>query len=230
VSEKVVQENVLSLYQFFIKSFVPTTYSWVGLVICLAIGMYVVWEIKVFVKKRKLSQSKQFIFLWFFWGYIAVFVHGSPPIHYFVPLLPIPILLLSMVFDTFFQKRIAYIVLSLFLLALLSINIHYFFSQSWYFLEQNKVTLQPYYNPYVLQVKVARYIIRDAHNKLYTLRRVGIDDQFEDDYAQNYIYLLWLYGNEPVKRAKLRYTIFEGVEQNQQGEKIGNITIRRDTL
>ncbi|OGM26426.1 hypothetical protein A2692_05065 [Candidatus Woesebacteria bacterium RIFCSPHIGHO2_01_FULL_39_95] len=53
------------------------------------------------------------------------------------------------------------------------------------------------------------------------MSRVGPNDQFEGDFAQNYIYLLWLRGNEPVNGQKLTYTIYEGTKP-ASGEIIYN--------
>ncbi|KXK11093.1 MAG: hypothetical protein UZ22_OP11002000475 [Microgenomates bacterium OLB23] len=63
--------------------------------------------------------------------------------------------------------------------------------------------------PFKTQETVARNIVRDAQGRPFELHRVGPGDHFEGDFAQNYHYLLWYFGNEPVTAAPLKYTIYE---------------------
>jgi hypothetical protein len=97
------------------------------------------------------------------------------------------------------------------------------------------MTHSPYYIPYVLQQKITKKIIQDADGKEYRLKRVGLYDKFEENYAQNYIYLLWWYGNEPQKDAKITYTIYESsipnkVKNNNMIKKysISNIILTKE--
>lgn len=60
-----------------------------------------------------------------------------------------------------------------------------------------------------LQIATAKAIAKDAKGDEFTLSRVGEGDQFEGDFAQNYQYLLWREGNEPVSKASINYTITE---------------------
>ena len=60
-----------------------------------------------------------------------------------------------------------------------------------------------------IQKKITLAIINDAKGQKFVLGRVGPYDYFKDNYAQNYIYLLWFFGNEPIKNAGLKYTIYE---------------------
>ena len=57
-----------------------------------------------------------------------------------------------------------------------------------------------------------RSIIADANWTDYSLSRIGPFDYYEGDYAQNYKYLLWWFGNEPVENAGVHYIIYEGNE------------------
>jgi hypothetical protein len=61
--------------------------------------------------------------------------------------------------------------------------------------------------PFVEQEKAALKIIKVAHGQRFSLERIGPNDQFEGNFAQNYQYLLWYYGNEPVKDAPIVFVI-----------------------
>ncbi|MFH1656287.1 MAG: hypothetical protein ABH956_00760, partial [Candidatus Nealsonbacteria bacterium] len=63
----------------------------------------------------------------------------------------------------------------------------------------------------------------DSKGGKYSLIRVGPNDQFEEYYSQNYKYLLWLYGNEPIENSSLSYTVYENVDRlSNQDKKIVN--------
>ena len=84
--------------------------------------------------------------------------------------------------------------------------------------------------PYQMQEKVVDTIIQDAKGRKLSLNRVGELDKFNNDFAQNYIYLLWLKGNQPVREADISYTIYEDTQKipdNIEGEIfwINNIAI-----
>ena len=86
--------------------------------------------------------------------------------------------------------RKKYIIVALLLIILVTfINSKYYFSNNWFFKGSD----------FEQQIKIAKLIIQDNNNEAYELRRFGVYDEFEGDFAQNYQYLLWLYGNEPVK-------------------------------
>ena len=73
--------------------------------------------------------------------------------------------------------------------------------------------------PFSQQEKIARAIVQSADGKPFALKRTGPDDQFEGDFAQNYRYLLWYYGNEPVEKAETTFHIFEDTQRNVRFEK-----------
>src|SRR3990167_8629485 len=64
-----------------------------------------------------------------------------------------------------------------------------------YFVKQKPLDIVSYQT----QLDIAKVISNNAQGKSFTLERVGVNDQFEGDYAQNYQYLLWWLGNEPKK-------------------------------
>jgi hypothetical protein len=153
------------------------------------------------------------ILLWLGWGLLALFIHGNPPIHYFLPLFPLPIIIFSLFLSDLWIKKLGKVVVCGLLFIISFINLNFFFSEKWFFLPQDKMQLEPLYVPYSLQKEVAKTIVKDAQGKPYNLSRVGPYDYFEGNYAQNYQYLAWWFGNEPVEeKTKLRYTIYEAGE------------------
>ncbi len=209
VSKLIIKENIFSTYKFISESFVIKDYHDVGLLIVIFFSAYFVLQIIRIIRSSKNSYFPVFfIFLWFLWGIIAVFIHGSPPIHYFVPILSAPIIIVSYALchlpKFLFIKYIFIIAFSSLLLA----NFSYYFSDNWFY-KNDQILHEPLYIPYTMQQKAVKEIVMDSKSEKFTLQRVGKYDQFEGDYAQNYKYLLWLYGNEPVNKANLSYTIYE---------------------
>ena len=130
---------------------------------------------------------------------VGVFVHGAPPIHYFLPLFPIPPLLFGILVERFWNKRTFKVVMAIAFFLIFIVNYKFFF----------KATLTPDFVPYKLQREIAEFIAIDANGESFKLRRVGPYDHFSENYSQNYRYLLWLFGNEPVGSGKITYTIYE---------------------
>ncbi len=120
-----------------------------------------------------------------------------------------------------------------FLTGVTVVNLNFYFSDRWFF-RTSKGSLTEAGVPYETQLMISDFIIKDTNNNPYQLNRVGLDDNFEGDYAQNYQYLLWLKGNEPAKNSNLIYTIDEG-EDNEPGEgeiiySIENVFVTREAI
>lgn len=202
LSQTVIKENALSFISFFSQSIFPHPAERIGLGIIIILLIYAVFKI---VKQN--TYSFLFIILWGLWGLAAIFIHGSPPSHYFVPILTFPIILVSFFLYDIWVKGIPGRMLIIISLAgLTSLNLMFYFSKDWIF--QYKNSIYSYKN----LTKISESIIKDAHGQKFSLKRIGFNDQFSYNYAQNYIYLLWLYGNQPVKNANITYTIIETPE------------------
>ncbi|MBU2036449.1 hypothetical protein KKC36_03325, partial [Patescibacteria group bacterium] len=154
----------------------------------------------------------------------GIIIHGDVPVHYYLPVFSIPIIIFSAFFVKVFQRNNSFIksILSGVIVLMLYINISYFinyyrsFDESTFSIEPNFVSLE-------LQKQVSNYIVNDSEGKNYSLVRVGPNDQFEEYYSQNYKYLLWLYGTEPIENSSLSYTVYENVDRlSNQGKKIVN--------
>ena len=208
--------SLKSLSNFLLNSFSPpvAVYRIIFVVFLLAITFFVLGNRK---SSKKSELVSLFIFLLF--GVLAIFIHSSPPFHYYLPLYPIPILIISIYLGQILKiQRLKYFVYVFLFFALL-FNLKFYFSMEWFYRPVNFI--QGEYVPYDLQLRGTDAIIRDSKNMKYSLTRVGPNDQFEGDFAQNYVYLLWLRGNEPVNGQKLTYTIYEGTKP-ASGEVIYN--------
>ena len=125
-------------------------------------------------------------------GVIALFLHGEPPYHYFYVLFPI----LAIVLALLFSKRKYLLWIFIFIFSLYSFKSY---------ISNKYLELIPYKN----QIEISKGIVKDAKGRKFSLKRVGPYDYFEKNYAQNYIYLMWLFGNMPVENSKIVYTIYE---------------------
>jgi 4-amino-4-deoxy-L-arabinose transferase-like glycosyltransferase len=202
LSQIVLKENVFSFSQFFSSVFANLP-PFTGVIIFLLLTGFSVYFF-CSVKKNRTSSTFFYLLLWGGWGIVAIFIHGAPPPHYFVPILMFPLVicsyLLGKIWDTAKNGKILVCcVLGL----LLWVNLSFFFSSSWI----NQYQKNPF--SYEKRLKAAAFIIKNAQGRKYALKRVGYNDQFPHNYAQNYIYLLWYLGNEPVHSAQITYIIYE---------------------
>lgn len=154
----------------------------------------------------------------FFSGLIGIFIHGKPPYHYFLPLIPFVFMYVAVAFDYIYQSYKKLGVLKLLTVMLFFINIMYLFKIDWYNLTGAAISSRGLV-PFSAQESLAREIVRDTQKKRFTLERVGPNDHFEGDFAQNYKYLMWYFGNEPVEQATTHYVIIENTAGNIHVEK-----------
>jgi len=216
LSGSVLQENTLSFSNFFSTSFFHSTNPVAGYIVLAALLTGFFFVIKKTAKTNRFPLF--FIFLWGLWGLAAIFVHGNPPSHYFVPILSFPIILGSLILGAFWRKPMGKVFVLALLCLFTSINFTFFFSDSWFY--EYRVNFGSYAN----QQKIAQKIVADAKGKSFMLNRVGYNDEFDKNYAQNYIYLLWLYGNEPKNYAYRLYAIYEFPSRPPQKLAPGEIT------
>lgn len=134
------------------------------------------------------------IILLFIFSYLGLLVHGNVPVHYYVTVAPIITIIIAYILSKFKVN------LFLLLILLIIFNLPFYLSDKWFYKKGN----------YNRQVEISKEILKDANGRQFNLKRVGDFDYYDDDYAQNYIYLMWMYGNEPVKTDQmLKYTIYE---------------------
>jgi len=163
-------------------------------------------------KKNKTILALAGIFLS---GYIGILIHGDPPTHYYLPLFPAAIVLVSSGLSFLFKYKKIFIVFAL----LMTLNFSYFFSEKWFYRYKNSGELLV---PYAQQLGIVEFILNDTGGKPFSLARKGYSDEFEGEYAQNYFYLFWLKGHEPVANGEQVFTIFERDHYPLEGELIYN--------
>lgn len=204
VIQSVPPSNLLHVTDFFASFINYHMYSFIAMVIAfITIG----YSLTRLVISRN-TYSYVFILLWGFWGLIGVLVIGSPPEHYYSPILAFPLIMFSLLLTDLWNiskkgKSITIITL----LGLFVLAAKWLFSTDWFY------NYQINQHTYADTQKIAKKIIADSHNEPYMLKRVGYNDRYEKMYAQHYMYLLWLYGNEPVLHAKRQYIIYDDSAQ-----------------
>lgn len=185
------------IYSYFSNTIFPPQ----SIILCFI--TFIITLISIYkVRKNKIAKI---LILFLVFGILALILHKDPPSHYFYVLYPIPIIFIALFISKMKSQFLAFAILIL----ISSINMVYLFSDKWFFINENMVT-QNQVVPYKLQTQAVKKIIFDAKGRPFNLKRVGFSDQFSQNYAQNYIYLLWLYGNEPKDfKTNLTYTIVE---------------------
>lgn len=220
----ILKSNLVSFYKFFGLNYMANEGFFSSVIFFLVLG-FVVWETIRNLLARKKDTNFLTLVLLLVSGYLGIFVHGAPPSHYYLPLWPIPVLFLSILLVKMWERVNLEIVL-IFLIVVGFINFKYFFSSNYFYRPQGKIVDSLV--PYDLQLRAARAIITDANWSNFSFSRVGPFDYFEGNYAQNYQYLLWWLGNEPVKEARVKYTLYEG--KDRFPKSAGNIVFEEDGL
>ncbi|MDE2589155.1 MAG: glycosyltransferase family 39 protein, partial [Patescibacteria group bacterium] len=122
----VLKEDTLSFGNFFSTSFFHTGNSMLG---------YILFAVLLFIFLVVINKTKKpnrfpllFILLWGIWGLVAIFVHGNPPSHYFVPILSFPVIVGSILLSKLWQSYWGKVVVAVLLFTISVINILFFFS------------------------------------------------------------------------------------------------------
>lgn len=199
LSAAAAQENFHEIFRFINLNFWPVQ----NLLMPSFLGI-----LAVFIFFRRKESRLPLVLLVF--GLVALFIHGAPPIHYFLPILPLPVILVSLFLSWLWLKKLGKLITVIFLLVLIFFNLTFLFSKDWFYKSQDRMSLEPFFVPYKIQQEIAREIADDAQGQPFTLLRVGPYDIYNRNYIQNYQYLLWRLGNEPsVGKTDLVYTIYE---------------------
>ena len=128
--------------------------------------------------------------------FLGLFIHGDAPSHYYLIIYPIPILIISYFISKSNTKILIFILIIYGLYSVWSMV-----RGGWY------KTDKPYL--YYKIKKISDQILLDSNGKEFKLNRVGEFDYFENNFANNYIYLLRSNGAKINTNSKLQYTIYE---------------------
>jgi len=133
---------------------------------------------------------------------LSLFVHTSPPLHYFLPIfLNFGILFAYFIYQN--QSKLAKNILIPLVFVLLFISEILFLNQE-HKNDTDYVSLK-------LQINTISEIIIDSKDIPFALKRIGPFDYFPDEYKQNYEYLLLQKGAKIDPNAKLRYVIIDSL-------------------
>jgi hypothetical protein len=163
-----------------------------------AISSLGLFAAKIIKERHKAGFSRKFIFLWIFIAVFGFIVRGIVSEAY-VPLLFFPWVIVAALFIEEIIKRtkLGWI----FLIAFASINASFV-------IRNNYFMPQVYGLPYSERKEAAEFIINDAEGSPYDLVYVGPSNEFIAG-DNNYRYLLWWKGNEPLAGADLMYAVFD---------------------
>lgn len=181
--------GLTSILKFLASLFVFGTHD-----LIIIFGTLIFLIIIVTARREKILAITLFI------GFLGLILHGEPPSHYFYILYPIPIIIVSIFFSQIKSSKVVYVFLgSIFLLSCLNFK-------NWFNSFENLKNINIEYSE---QLAASKSIIEDAKKRNFIIRRVGESDEFEENYSQNYKYLLWWMGGHVVNRSNLEYIFVE---------------------
>ena len=231
LTPEVLRENVQAFLKFFGENFTMHEVRLDLLLIGVIVGFLIFNYKKAFTFKGR----KDFGWFFLFWTLLlfslALFVHGSPPRHYFISILPLPIIISSLFLEKLWRSYLGKALFIFFLLLMTFFNHRFFFDSPAFYAAAGDSLLF-----FKSQEKIVRTIIIDAQNRPFNLKRVGEFDYYPGEHAQNYRYLAWWMGNEPSEeQQKLSYTIYEDLNRlpaDEEGKvkifEVGRVVILKE--
>jgi len=211
VNSSVLTQNFISIYQFFANNFIPSS-GVISVVIFFLIVIGSIFWFKKSLKKKGSEMSFILIFITLVVSYLGLFVHGDPPSHYYVIIFPIPVIIAAYLLTKTFRNKFGLVFVTVLLGTL---GIWNLVRINWFYRDKPSTDYSQSAPPYPVQIAAASEILKDANGSEISIGRIGVYDQFENNYANNYIYLLTIRGAKLNSNAKQKYTI---VEERNTGE------------
>ena len=237
-----IVSSLQSLIDFIGLLFVPRGYDVLKILIIALFGLLFFDYFRRVLRGLSNNINRVLLTLFVF-SLVLLFVHGNPPLHYYLVISPFPFLFFA---DWLMRTRSSLIVrlCTYLLLAVLFVGSVVSVVQSRNGISFSHKSLAAKNVPYEDQLAVSSFIYSDSVGFPYALYRVGENDEFDGDFAQNYQYLLWLMGNEPVSVGKqvinaldrpiLKYTIYENTSALQKADNdivwIGDVAVRKEIV
>lgn len=224
VDSTILNQNATSIFKYISNTFfVASNFVSIILFAIVIIGaLYFGW--KNYLNKTK-EKSFYIILVNFVVCYIGLFIHGNPPEHYYYTIYAIPIILVAYFIDKLIKNKYASIAATLVigLIGVLGI-----FKSGWFYTDAKPIDYK--INPvlYTTQIKMADVITKDSQGNSFSLERIGVNDQFENNFANNYIYLLKLNNITLNENTATKYTIVEG--DNNRTVNLGKIIFSEDNV
>jgi hypothetical protein len=207
-SSGVISQNIYSIYHFFARTFIGTEGVTALIIFILIILGTVFFAVKSYKSKSR-NTAFWLVIINLVVAYVGLFIHGDPPEHYYLAIFPIPIILASYLITKIFKKGWAQV---LFSLLLGSMGLLYLIQSNWFYSEKVQASYQNSLPPYQLQLAADNAILKDAGGQEFALKRIGTFDYFENNFANNYIYILTIRGAKIKSESRLSYTIVEGTD------------------
>jgi len=228
-SADIIKANFVSLYTFFSESILAQNNLFV-LLLFMSIIVYYLYRAKERIVKEK-STFWLALSIVFMVTFLGLFLHGDPPKHYYLAIFPIPLILLSDFITRLSRKKIGFFISVAILIVLTGVNLKFYFSEKWFYKPVDYAVGEGLPVPFKLQERIVDVIVAESGGRKFKLERVGFLDNFEGDFAQNYVYLLWRKGYEPVSQANLTYMIYEDTNQLPYGRVfwVSNIAILEES-
>jgi GT2 family glycosyltransferase len=208
----IISQNFYSIYSFFAESFVGYGGT-ISIAIFTLITIGSIYFVKKYFRNKNTEMPFYLLIINLLVCYIGLFLHGNPPAHYYLVIFPIPLLLAGYVLDRSFKNKY---VLVLSTLTIGAMGIFGLINTNWFYTDKETVNYQTNLVPYTTQLKIADTIYQDSNKIPLSLKRIGVNDHFENNFANNYIYLLTIRGAKIDVMSKTRYTIIEGKDNYQQ--------------
>lgn len=214
VTQDILSKNIFSIFQFFNEQFFVNT----DLVFAAVFALVIILSTILFMNSLKTKKIDAFVVLIvnLFVAYIGLFIHGDPPKHYYLVIFPIPILIASYLITKFFKNVFQQVSLVLIFVAFCVYSLTIL---NWFYQNVSPPNYQYFPVPYSLQLEISQKILQDSTGKTFGIKRIGVNDKFENDFANNYIYLLTIRGVRPQSYANLLYTIVE--DENSPKTPVG---------
>lgn len=206
LSTKNPQGTINSLIEFFGKTIFWQNTLWlVGFLLFLTVFIH-------FVVKNKKKLTTDFLTFYLVSSIsiilIANILHGGSPIHYFLPIANSVILLFAIYLSKF--KFWPFVFVSIVFLNLYSFTQDPFFYKDFTGIAKNSDMVS-----FSTQEVVTSFIVSNASDKPFSIKRIGPFDYFPENYSQSYKYLILRKGGKLVDNAADVYTITENEETGE---------------
>ena len=206
IANKNPVETIKLLNEYFGKAIFWDSRLWViSSVIFLAIFVY-------YTIKNKHKFTKEFIPFYLISSVslmlLANIFHGTPPIHYFLPIVTAQTILVAIFLSKI--KSWPLLVACVVVVNILSFQNDPVFYKDFIGLIKNTDMVS-----YSTQNVIADFIVASANQKPVSIKRIGAFDYFPENYSQNYKYLVLWKGGKVIDSSINSYTI---TEDSQKGE------------
>jgi hypothetical protein len=208
-------------------------------IICMLGLITTMLLIILFIKKYlKIDKYTKNIFILTTISALILVFHGDTPNHYFLVISAYSMIFISSIITNYLHKILKIVIITIFIFISI-LNIFYYFD-----IKNKSIKYQNYPNIYYFNIKkIADFIYKDSNSNPIAIARIGDNDDFGGNFAQNYQYILWRDGNEPVRvgnliisnnQPKYLYTIIENNYEYKNYKyiyktEIGGVTIYKSS-